>query len=332
MATRAQQFEILAAGVLYDGATIATPYVKFLAAGTTTAKDAYADIDKSDAITKKALDSQGRATVYGDGIYKLRFYSGDPDAGGVFKFEIDGYKVTAVTGNARTITADTTGSNDDGFVLVDTTSGNVIYDLPSAAQMTARVLTLKKKVASNTFTYRCSGASAGQTIDGSASATLTDANATVQLFSDGTNYYGAQIVGAASTLGGYAADTGTTGDTIPVRASDGVIPGSCAKVGVFNTKLIEIGDWDMDATGSVLVAHGLTTAKIVGILDVLIQNDAGTTKSSLTYVGNTGAVAGEQSIVSGNVSLARTAAGIYDGTDYNATSYNRGWITILYID
>lgn len=223
MATRAQQFEILATGVLYDGATILTPYVKFYAAGTTNAKNAYADSNKSVAITKKALDSQGRAIVYGDGIYKLRFYSGDPDAGGVLKFEIDGYKVTAVAGNARTITADTTGTTDDGLVRCDTTSNNIVYTLPDAATYPQSLpLTLKKTAAANTLTY---SAASGQTIDGQASGSLSDVNAAIQLFSDGSsNWSGAQIVGTASTLGGYSPSTGTGAATIPVRNAAGLLP------------------------------------------------------------------------------------------------------------
>ena len=99
MTTRAAQFEILSVGVIDGGSLITDPHVKFFAAGTNDAKNAWDDDEKASAITKKALDSDGRGTVYGDGIYKLKFYSGDPDAAapntGTLLFEIDDYKVQA---------------------------------------------------------------------------------------------------------------------------------------------------------------------------------------------------------------------------------------------
>lgn len=202
MATRAQQMEILAAGVIWNGSNIAVPYAAFYAAGTVTPKNAFADLDKSVAITKKALDTQGRAIVYGDGIYKIRFYDGDPDASGVLKFEIDNYKVTAVTGNSRTITSDTTGSDDDSLILGDTSTATVIYTLPSAVLMAGRTLTLKKISAANTFTYT---AFAGENIDGASSGSLFDNNATIQVISNGVNWYGAQlseIVSVSTNLAG----------------------------------------------------------------------------------------------------------------------------------
>lgn len=281
MATRCQQFEILAAGVLYDGATITTPYVKFLAAGTSTAKDAYADINKSIAITKKALDSQGRATVYGDGIYKLIFYSGDPDAGGVLKFELDNQKVTAVSGNARTITSNTTGTRDDGFIIADTTGGNITYILPSAADYPIdRPLTVKKVAAGNILTYSAAGS---ETIDGNPSGTLSDNNATIQFLSNGTNWFGAQIVGTAATLGGYSADTGTTAETIPVRNAAGLLPFRGALV--YNTTggatpTFTSESYDTDAIhdnstnpGRLTVPTGVTKVKVSAQL-LMVSGDA----------------------------------------------------------
>lgn len=240
MATRAQQFECLAAGIIKDGATIATPYAVFYAAGTTTPKDAYADINKDVAITKKALDAQGRAICYGDGIYKISIYSGDPDAGGIFTgIEMDNYKVTATTGNAKTITGDTTGVRDDGFIIANTVSSNINYTLPTAADYPVdRPLTIKKKAAANVLTYTAFGS---ENIDGNPSGTLVDQNATVQLFTDGVNWYGAEIVGTAATLGGFAPSETAVAGTIPVYNSTpalvGNITGNAATVtnGVYTT-------------------------------------------------------------------------------------------------
>lgn len=200
MATRAQQFEILAAGVLYDGATIATPYVKFLAAGTSNNKDAYADPEKAVAITKKALDTQGRGPAFGDGIYKLRFYSGDPDNGGIFKFEIDNYKVTAVTGNTRTVTAaSVTGTVDDSLVVCNTTSNSITYTLPDAALMAGKLLQVAKSAVGNSVTINGYG---GQLVNGGASIIYTAINSNGIFQTDGTSWW--STVGDATTLGGYS--------------------------------------------------------------------------------------------------------------------------------
>jgi hypothetical protein len=51
--------------------------------------------------------------------------------------------------------------------------------------------------------------------------------------------------------------------------------------GGVHLKKINIGDWNMDSTGSVAVAHGLTFSKIVGV-QAYILNDAGTELRLLT--------------------------------------------------
>jgi subtilase family serine protease len=80
-----------------SGSPIATGYVRFYEAGTTTLKNAYADKDKGSSFTKLALDADSRGVAYGDGIYKLKFYAGDPDNGGTDTgITIDNYKCTAV--------------------------------------------------------------------------------------------------------------------------------------------------------------------------------------------------------------------------------------------
>ena len=223
MATRAQQIELLATGVLYNGAVIANPYAKFLVAGTTTAKTAWDDADKSVAITKKALDAQGRAVVYGDGIYKIQIYSGDPDASGVLLFTVDHYKVTAVAGNTRTITAaNVAGSVDDSLVEADTTSNSITYTLPDAALMAGKIIQIAKSVAANTLTI---AAASGQLVNGAASVAYTAQYSTGVFQSNGSNWYVFQTVGDAETLGGLAStDFQLVADmTSAATASKGVV-------------------------------------------------------------------------------------------------------------
>ena len=100
-----------------------------------------------------------------------------------------------------------------------------------------------------------------------------------------------------------------------------------------NTKIVEIGDWNMDSTASVTVTHGLTLTKIRGV-SVVIQNDASTAVYSSPMYG---LVAndlefGVATIGSTTITLYRRTSGGLDSTDFNATSFNRGWVTIWYVN
>lgn len=91
----------------------------------------------------------------------------------------------------------------------------------------------------------------------------------------------------------------------------------------YQLKIINIGDWDMDA-GGVTVNHGLTFSKIRGILGMIIRNDANDTlyfpdQDNLVLTG-----AGTTSF-----NISRKFGGTFDSTDFDSTSYNRGWIPVL---
>jgi len=105
-----------------------------------------------------------------------------------------------------------------------------------------------------------------------------------------------------------------------------------ASLGGIKRKLIEIGDWDMDATTSVQIVHGLTYDKIVGC-QVLIRNDANNSKLPIPYTNPTGSTL--EAIIevkSTTIDLARSNGGFFDSTDWDSTSYNRGWIIVEYTD
>ncbi len=100
----------------------------------------------------------------------------------------------------------------------------------------------------------------------------------------------------------------------------------------FKVKIIDIGDWDMDATANVQIAHGLTAANIRSIT-VFIREDTGLGNNVFAldfYNDIVGQSLGGYDWDDTNVNLNRAAGIGFDGTDYNATSYNRGWITIIY--
>ncbi|GAH69181.1 unnamed protein product, partial [marine sediment metagenome] len=98
------------------------------------------------------------------------------------------------------------------------------------------------------------------------------------------------------------------------------------------TKIIDIGDWNMNTTTYVEVAHGLTHTKIRNTIIVLIRNDENT--SYLPLIGDAlfaGVADGNILINSTNIVLTRKAGALFDSEDFDSTDYNRGWITINYI-
>jgi len=95
------------------------------------------------------------------------------------------------------------------------------------------------------------------------------------------------------------------------------------------TKTIDIGDWNMDSTSSVSVAHGLTLANIRSV-SVAIRNDAGTLTTMLPTTDTTALSNERVEFDATNVIMLRSVSGTFDGTDYDATTYNRGWIIITY--
>ena len=144
----------------------------------------------------------------------------------------------------------------------------------------------------------------------------------------------------------YGTATGhTTGKTV-VGASGAMwfqddvrISGSLFVNGNFNdnpiikNKVIDIGDWNMNATSSVTVAHGLTAANIRSV-DVQIRDDeTGLNTIPLDYdASGTGASGRYGFLPNGTtIQLLRLAGGTFDTTAYNSISYNRGWITIWYV-
>ena len=98
------------------------------------------------------------------------------------------------------------------------------------------------------------------------------------------------------------------------------------------TQVVEIGDWDMDATAFIAVAHSLPTGanSKVRSIDVMIRNDGGGGPFPLTSMNQVSQNidGGIESIDATNVQLSRLTAGGFDTTSFDSTSYNRGWITI----
>lgn len=372
MTTRAAQFEILAAGVQYNAALVTTPYVKFFAAGTDDAKTAWDDKDKASAITKKALDTQGRAEVFGDGIYKLKFYTGDPDADapntGVLLFEIDDYKVQASEFSVVQKTGTYTATPDDDVILckgtftlniqtvanferpievVNTGSGTVTIDPYSTETIegsatlalgAGELVRLVPDVSGNIWRWvdfisdvATHAAATGTAVHGlgtMSTKNIAALDATILPASDGTINLGSAGAGEKK-FGGVCADWVYAGQ-IYVGSDASYIKQGNDVTEPINRKIVEIGDWNMDSTGGVSVAHGLTLSKIRNV-SVLVRSDDGSFVAPLNYSSG-GSSAGTWSVDATNVVLGRTASGSFDGSTWDATSYNRGWIILEYVD
>ena len=118
----------------------------------------------------------------------------------------------------------------------------------------------------------------------------------------------------------------------PVFSGSITVVGNVAAANLLNVKVIDIGDWDMStATGdaSVAIAHGLTLSKIRTI-NVLIRTDDDA--SYLDFASSSGGSNEQARADSTYINITRGGGGEFDNTNYNATSYNRGWITIQYVD
>jgi hypothetical protein len=291
MTKRAQQFEVLAAGVMDSGSPIATGYVRFYEAGTTTLKNAYADKDKGSSFTKLALDADSRGVAYGDGVYKLKFYAGDPDDGGTDTgITIDNYKCTAVMGAIRTVTSADDIDRDDELVLVDTTSGNITVTLADVDTFDNPV-TIKKIAAGNTVTIATTDS---QNIDSDSTKTLTLLGSAITLYPDTSADLWRVENPVVSELTATATEINTACDGITATASE------------INTAA--------DGIANPPVAGDSTAGRVLRIGELWITDgtDASTIACQLFSQWNGDAIAEEDNLAAGTpgtyFSLNETAA------------------------
>lgn len=90
-------------------------------------------------------------------------------------------------------------------------------------------------------------------------------------------------------------------------------------------KVIDIGDWDMDTNASKSIATGVPFDNVRSV-SALIRIDGDFDTRDLLSNGD-----GTIYFTGSSVSLNRVAAGSFDSTNYDSTSYNRGWVTIWYV-
>lgn len=154
-----------------------------------------------------------------------------------------------------------------------------------------------------------------------------------------TNALAGKLSLSGGTMGGNIAmgsnkitglDTATaSGDAVEFDQFDDAISDRPLK-----NKTIEIGDWDMDANISVTVAlpAGVSLADIRSVTGI-IRNDADNLFLSLGHynVSTQTVDVAIDNISSGGIQLARKTGGYFDGTLFDSTSFNRGWLTIQHV-
>ncbi len=120
-------------------------------------------------------------------------------------------------------------------------------------------------------------------------------------------------------------------DALAVSVQNDGNTGSFTKI---KTKIIEIGDWNMVSTATVSKAHGIGDKDKITMAFVSIRPDvaaAGQFNKDLdSQLFVNGFPDGGYTWDDTNFVLSRRATGFFDSTDYDDTTYNRGFITFLY--
>ena len=150
-----------------------------------------------------------------------------------------------------------------------------------------------------------------------------------------TNCYVTDIDTSSGTAYGFDSCTYLDSSNYSDEANTQTPAAGCLDDGTpFYKKIIEIGNWDMDSTANISIAHGLDWTKIRNINVLIIQDiDAAPWNIPYRYCfeSQTGG-GGSYYIDSTNIVLQRVAGGFFDGVLFDDTPYDRGWITVEYID
>ena len=97
------------------------------------------------------------------------------------------------------------------------------------------------------------------------------------------------------------------------------------------TKVIDIGDWDMDTDSFKFIPHGIAggSTKIKDV-QVAIRKDSDENDIIWKIDSGSPTTNGTLSWDDDNINPSRVAGELFDSTTYDETSYNRGEITIRY--
>lgn len=267
---------------------------------------------------------------------------------------IDG--VALITGD-RVLCKDQSTSSENGIYLVDTSTWQREPDWDGTGDVVEGTMVPVSRGATNALTWWIV-ANTGTIAIGSTDVTFTQgltdvaiaATSTVTDESSDTTCFLLYVTDATGNLAlksgtnlTFNSNTGEFGATILASTvATGTAPAVIASTtevanlnaeqhGGLKIKVIDIGDWNMDADATVAVAHGLTLANIRGASAMIRRDD---NAGYFDFAATTNTIASAQRAITldgTNITLSRQGGGFFDGVDYNLTSYNRGWITVHYV-
>ena len=247
-----------------------------------------------------------------NGVFKADVINSDVAAGSAFAADfdsIDTYEIDAGAGNVE-ITISNLQDGQIGFIDVVNKAGGIVTwanatnITPNHSYITALTTCLYMVVNKNGSMYAMAW-----------KKTITTATAT-----------NSGILEVATTAEAQALTLDTKIIT-PSGLAD--VIGSVT----INVDTVAIGNWDMDATGSVTVAHGKTLANILYV-NVIIISDSEILRYPLNYaITSTGVASGNWFLGVTNITLSRVPTpGAFDNIGFDDdTSFNRGWIIIYSI-
>ena len=260
-------------------------------------------------------------------------------------------------GNAGTTGFDWSARNIDTNGNINVVSG--AYQLNGADINTTGTLTnVAYKGQDNAFTA-LQTMGAGLNVTGTLRGTNTEADNTVKFFQITTPHYDSSeedvmginlsnistggrlgYGGGSSSLNSVIRHTffvGATGATTGgsermVIDNSGVsVTGNITANNIINTRVVNIGGWNMDSTSSVniTIPSDIPFSNIIKV-SAMIVDDAETSKLSLEFADDPDEVAGKITTNTNNVVLSRYLGRFFDNINYDNTSNNRGYIVIEY--
>lgn len=272
---------------------------------------------------------------------------------GNLRFEASAGDFTILTANGAGITANHTGTNDvyRGLLITRTTPDTPAAGIGVKIEMEVETASGNNEIGSSIETVTTSVTPTSESFD-IIFRTLTSGSDFNERFRIGPN---SVTVGGSSVLLGSSVNSATLRqftaqgtaaniDITVVPKGTGIITLDAAS-GVkttggidagnngmyIKTKVIQIGDWNMDTTASVSINHGLTLSQIRSVSGVIIRDDSTFSFPIGSVNGSAGLVnVGFGSISATQVSIFRTTGGDFDNTNYDLTPFNRGWIFIEY--
>ena len=102
-----------------------------------------------------------------------------------------------------------------------------------------------------------------------------------------------------------------------------------------NSKVVNIGVWNMDSTPAVWVYVGVAPLKVRSISVIVMHDNEDIAYNFNAEWWNYAAQTGAKTVAvnsSQQLNLNRLTAGHFDGLGFDSTSINRGFITIQYVD